>query len=254
MGREIAPLAEDREGYAALLSEFRAKLPPEVQAAVLQYVTNNPDMTPADVAGLMHDTLAEYGQANGLVAAPNGMDLMTEVGLLGQQFANAMTTTTSQDIERLTFAVQNTVKQMIAAGASDDEIQQAVGNLPGVTPELSQLAQQVAQQQLDAEKFALVDTRNNEPAANAEPPLTLAAIFDKPLMELAAPQPAPEQQAAQSANPFTSLLAGLHVSQELRNLNAQSSPTLSNAAVFELNSQFASQAQPRALGSEWEIT
>ncbi len=247
-------IVSDPQSYEVLLSDFRAQLPPEVQAAVLQYVTNNPDMTPADVAALMHDTLTEYGQVNGLVAAPNGMELMTEVGMLGRQHENGYTTHTSEDIERLTFAVQNTVKQMIAAGASDDAIQQAVGNLPGVTPELSQLAQQVAQQQLDAEKFALIDTRNNEPAAASEPPLTLAAIFDKPLMELAAPQPVTEQQATQSANPFASLLAGLHVSEELRNLNARSSPTLSNAAVFELNSQFASQAQPRELGSGWEIT
>lgn len=247
-------IASDPQSYEALLGEFRAQLPPEVQTGVLQYVTSNPDMTPADVAALMHSTLAEYGQANGLVMAPNGMELMTEVGMLGQQFANGLTTTTSQDIERLTFTVQATVKQMIAAGASDDAIQQAVGNLPGVTPELSQLAQQVAQQQLDAEKFALIDTRNNEPAAASEPSLTLAAIFDKPMMEIAAPQPALEQQAAQSANPFASLLAGLHVSEELRNLNVQSSPTLSNAAVFELNSQFASQAQPRELGGGWEIT
>lgn len=243
--------AADPQSYEALLKDFRAILPPEVQAGVLQYVSNNPDLTPAEVAGLMYDTIAEYGQANGLVAAPNGMELMTEVGMLSQQHANGLTTHTSQDIERLTFTVQATVKQMIAAGASDDEIQQAVGNLPGVTPELSQLAKQVAQQQLDAEKFALIDTRNNEPAA-AEPPLTLAAIFDKPMMELAAPQPAPEQQPAQ-ANPFAALLTGhkdILASFASMQGDAQS---VSRASTDLLNTQLASQTQPRELGSGWEI-
>lgn len=243
MEHEIASLAEDREGYAALLNEFRAKLPPEVQAGVLQYVTNNPDMTPADVAGLMHDTLAEYGQANGLVAAPNGMEHMTEVGMLGQQFANGMTTTTSQDIERLTFAVQNTVKQMIAAGASDDEIQQAVGNLPGVTPELAAIAEQVAQQQLDAEKFALIDTRNQEPAAAQEAPLTLAAIFNAPITDLVTPQP---EQQAPTQNPFAALLSG--------NENIFASLASMNGGLLEANrgdigqlgTQLASQSQQRS--------
>lgn len=242
-----------REGHEALLNEFRAKLPAEVQAGVLQYVTNNPELTPAEVAGLMRDTLAEYGQANGLVAAPSGMELMTEVGMLGQQFANGLTTTTSQDIERLTFAVQATVKQMIAAGASDDAIQQAVGNLPGVTPELSQLAQQVAQQQLDAEKFALIDTRNNEPAAAAEPPLTLAVIFDTPMMELAAPQAAVEQQAAQ-VNPFAALLTGHEgILASFASMQGDA-PSVSRASTGLLGTQLASQTQPRELGEGWVVT
>lgn len=244
-------IASDPQSYEMLLTDFRAILPPEVQAVVLQYVSNNPDLTPAEVAGLMRDTLAEYGQANGLVAAPSGMERMTEVGMLGQQFANGLTTTTSQDIERLTFTVQATVKQMIAAGASDDEIQQAVGNLPGVTPELSQLAQQVAQQQLDAEKFALIDTRNNEPAAAAEPPLTLAALFDKPMMELAAPQPAVKRQPAQAIT-FEALLTGHEgILASFASMQGDA-PSVNPASTGLLGTQLASQApQGVVLGGKY---
>ena len=245
-------LMKSGDANEALLAEFKT-LPQDLQTGLLQYVTNNPDMSPAQVAGLMRDTLAEYGQANGLVAAPNGMELHNEVGELRQQYENGLTTINSSDIERLTFAVQNTVKQMIAQGASDDAIQQAVGNLPGVTPELSQLAQQVAQQQLDAEKFTLLaDARNNEPAASTEPTFTLAAIFDKPMMEFAAPQQAPEQQAA-LANPFALALSGNeNIFASLASMNGD--PFEANRGnLSQLRSQFASQTEQRGLGDPFSI-
>jgi hypothetical protein len=168
---------------------------------------------------------------------------------LRQQYANGYTTTKSEDIERLTFAVQNTVKQMIAAGASDAKIQQAVGNLPGVTPELAAVAEQVAQQQLDAEKFSLLaDARNNEPAAATEPPLTLAAIFNAPLMELAAPI----QQSAADDPLAAALLGNEKVFASLASMNGGMLEA-NRGNLFQLSAPFSSQTEQRTLG-DWQIT
>lgn len=245
MADAVTQSGNAQEEPEALLKRFRDTLPAEVQAGVLHHVTNNPNMSPDEVAALMRDTLAQYGEANGLVAAPNGMELRTEVGEVRQQYANGFTTTTSDDIERLTFAVQNTVKQMIAQGATDAEIQQAVGQLPGVTPELAAVAEQVAQQQLDAEKFALLDTRNQQPQV-APPALNMAVLFDTPMMSLAAPTVADQPREATPANPLASLIAGMEISHELRNLNAQAQASVNRADTGQFSTQLAALTQQRS--------
>lgn len=240
--------ASEQQSYTALLNQFRL-LPQEIHSEFVKGVAATPDMPPAELAQLMQFKINEYAALtgnDGLVAAPNSMELMTEVGMLGHQYENGLTTTNSADVERMTFAVKATVKQMIASGASDADIQQAVGNLPGVTPELASVAQQVAQQQLDAEKFALIDTRNQEVPQQGAPALSLAAIFDAPMMALAAPNEAPASEQAATANPFAALIAGIEISRELRTLNPSAEATKADPSnIGQFETQLSSRTQQR---------
>lgn len=94
-----------------------------------------------------------------MVAAPTGMELRTEIEMV-QQSAN---TFTDKDIELLKSRVESVVKQMMAEGRSDAEIQQAVAGM-ATSPELAGIAKEAAQQQLDADKFNMFSTRNDEQA------------------------------------------------------------------------------------------
>jgi hypothetical protein len=53
---------------------------------------------------------------------------------------------------------------MIASGASDKEIQQAVAQLPGNNLEMAAVVEAKVQQQLDADKFNMFSTRNADDA------------------------------------------------------------------------------------------
>jgi hypothetical protein len=178
---------------------------------------NGTPLTSPEILALieMHQQVVSPIGNDVMVATPTGLGMQRELDELALAQQNGRSTHTAEDIERMTFAIEATVKQMIAGGASDTDIQQAVGQLPGVTPELSQLAQQVAQQQLDAEKFNLFNTRNEQAAEQASPtPLSLAAVFTTPMMELAAPKEQAPEQATLSTNPFAAALAGTNIAQQ----------------------------------------
>ena len=96
-----------------------------------------------------------------MVATPDGQGLSDQIGIAGQQAANGQTTISEKDVEMLKSRVESLVKEGIARGASDSEIQQTVGSLAG-SPELASMAREMAQQQLDVEKFNLFNTRNGQ--------------------------------------------------------------------------------------------
>ncbi len=135
---------------------------PEIQTAVAELLSQK--LAPEQLVLSVREVLAaEAGHApvgnDIMVATPTGQALDNELGIAAQQSANGQTSITDADIALLKSRVESTVKQMIASGASDEDIQKAVAGM-GSTPELASLAQEMAQQQLDAEKFNLFNTRD----------------------------------------------------------------------------------------------
>jgi hypothetical protein len=198
-------------------------------------INQNDGQTAAIVQNMIIDSTLPPLGVDAMVQTPTAQGTQLERDELQLAQQNGRTTHTEQDIERMTFAIEAQVKQMIAAGATDADIKQAVGNLPNVTPELSQLAQQIAEQQLSAEKFNLFNQRNvdNQGQAADIPAPTLATLLHTPIIESFAKKEEPAQEAAVSplaatepsfgnlmwgekpkpltmdtANPFAALLTG----------------------------------------------
>ena len=94
-----------------------------------------------------------------MAATATGQALGQRLDLAHQANAQGKSTISEKDIALLKSRIEAQVKQMIASGAKDAEIQQAVAGLAG-NPELAGIARDMAQQQLDAEKFNLFSTRN----------------------------------------------------------------------------------------------
>ena len=95
---------------------------------------------------------------NAMAATPTGQGLGHKLDIAHQANAQGKSTFSEKDIVLLKSRVEAQVKQMIASGAKDADIQQAVAGLAG-NPELVAIARDMAQQQLDAEKFNLFNTR-----------------------------------------------------------------------------------------------
>lgn len=93
-----------------------------------------------------------------MVATPTGQGLSQQLDLVHQAQAQGKTTVSENDLALLKSRVEAQVKQLIASGATDAQIQQAVAGM-AATPELAHVAREMAQQQLDAEKFNLFSTR-----------------------------------------------------------------------------------------------
>lgn len=110
-----------------------------------------------------------YGVApvgnDAMVATATSQGLSNDIAIAQQQNAHGQSTYNEQDIALLTSRVEARVKQMIASGATDQEIQQSVGNM--APPELADIAHKAAQAQIDAEKFNIFSSRNgNGQSAN----------------------------------------------------------------------------------------
>lgn len=96
-----------------------------------------------------------------------GSDVMVgsaaSMGLTDQlERASRGSTINQNDIDRITHLVTELVKTRRAAGDSDEEIQRAAGQLAGANAELAHVAAEVAQKQLDPDKFNLFAAdRNN---------------------------------------------------------------------------------------------
>jgi hypothetical protein len=223
-------------------------------------------MASASVAPSLADPVVG---ADIMVATPDAVGTQLERAELQLAQENGRTSHTEQDIERMTLAVEARVKQMMATGASDKEILAAVGSLPGVTPELQQLAQQVAEQQLAPDQFNIFSTRNQEEgqardenplqmlqalasgaafsaaANNAEqenPRDALKAAFDAPMGDMFKDKPAEQAQDGQKS--FAELVAGVAVSKELISMNEGRDASV--AAELQPAAQLANLAQQRS--------
>lgn len=78
-----------------------------------------------------------------------------------RELATVGSSTTQEDVEYAISLAQRTVAAMMAQGASDEEIRQAVANLP-ISPEHMQVAQTAADKQLETDKFNIFSSRNEE--------------------------------------------------------------------------------------------
>lgn len=112
-----------------------------------------------------------------MVATPTGQGLSNKLDLAAKAREAGLSTHSEQDVALLKARVESQVKQMIASGASDAQIQQAVAGLAH-NPELAGIAKDMAQQQLDAEKFNLFSSRGG---------LAVADVSQAVLGEMAAP-------------------------------------------------------------------
>ena len=129
--------------------------PKEVQEKIAQYAALYKDDT-AQLIGSVRGVLGPGNDA--MVESPTSVGLADKVAQV-QQTSGTENTFNQKDLELLKDRVQSRVKEMIASGASDAQIQQAVAGMAG-SPELASVAKEVAQQQLDAEKFNIFNTRN----------------------------------------------------------------------------------------------
>jgi hypothetical protein len=156
-----------------------AASPAHVQTALAELLSQKlpPDELIPAVLGVLEKHEVQHAPIGNdiMVATPTGLGLNNELGIAAQQAANGQTTITEADIALLKSRVESTVKQMIASGASDDEIQKAVAQM-GSTPELASMAQEMAQQQLDAEKFNLFNARGNEDQSASNMLSTVGAV------------------------------------------------------------------------------
>ncbi len=93
------------------------------------------------------------------------------------QAFNAGTSTFSPDsTAHLEAVARNLASQMMHAGASDKQIEQSVGNLPGVNLETQAVVQAAAKQVTEADKFNIFSTRNAD--ENAVAPVAAVATIE----------------------------------------------------------------------------
>lgn len=95
---------------------------------------------------------------------------MTTLGLRDraamEYMERMLATPKDQDQARAVETAQRTAAQMMGAGASDKQILQAVGNLPGVNFETRAAATAAAEHVLETDKFNLFSTRNADTGVN----------------------------------------------------------------------------------------
>lgn len=154
----FTPFTQEELAYVANAS-------PEFQNKVAAYMADglrDGDLTAAVRADIARDQGLQRDPVGSdiMVAGPTGMGLNNALDLQHTAQENGRSTVNEKDVELLKVRVESRVKQMIAQGATDEEIQQAASQMAG-TPELSAIAQQLAQQQLDAEKFNIFNNRDH---------------------------------------------------------------------------------------------
>lgn len=153
---EPQPLAQD--------VAFSVAVPPAPSAATQSPADTN--VTPATADPISTPPLGN----DAMVATPDGQGLLTALGVQQTAAENGRSTVDERDIALMKLVVESTVKQLMAQGSSDAEIQQAISSLP-YAPELAKIAQEIAQQQLDADKFNMTSTRQaNGPGAGTGGP------------------------------------------------------------------------------------
>ena len=139
--------------------------PAEVQTAIAGLLAQN--LPSNDLILGVREALAASGQAplgmDAMVAGPTGQGLGNALGIVETARESGRSTTTEQDIELTKIRVESQTKQLLASGASETEIQQAAA-AAATTPELANVAKEVAQQQVDAEKFNLFSGAGNNEA------------------------------------------------------------------------------------------
>lgn len=138
----------------ALKTQFMT-LPPEQQASIVQEMAAQGIQGPQDVAAYLQ---------NAMSATATGLDLAIERGELDMSQSAGRTSVSDADVERVVARAEAVATQMIASGASDKEIQQAVAQLPGNNLEVAAVVEAKVQQQLDADKFNMFSTRNADDA------------------------------------------------------------------------------------------
>lgn len=120
-----------------------------------------------------YDSLGTMGMSAGETSANEGLGFLPVAPATpsdvpstyclqeAEELAQSGSTTSPEDVALLKSQVENHVRQMIAEGRSDKEILQAVDMLP-YSPDLREVAREVAQNNLDAQKFNMFDNRNQE--------------------------------------------------------------------------------------------
>ena len=110
-------------------------------------------------------------------AAPDGMDLANQYGVMNQAHANGYTTVNAQDNQAVIEHATNVAKQMQAEGKSEQEILDAVGKLSGVNMDNVRAATDAAKQVTGAEKFNLMSGVAKE---GKDASLTLGSVLAGP--------------------------------------------------------------------------
>lgn len=132
--------------------------------------------------GLSNDGMMHYLQ-NLMNVTPTGMELATDQAIHAQAVATGKTSIDNNDMARVVETARNLATRMMAAGASDKDIQQAVGNIPGVTMETLSAVQAVAKEVTETDKYNLFSTRNAEPSAPAPEVATIETASLNPLLQ-----------------------------------------------------------------------
>lgn len=143
----------------------------QIDAAGLRNTTND-SFAALDI---INNVLGNPVQPNG--AEPLGADAMTasvttlDVAVaLGEQRLleqSGRDSTNARDIELMKPRIENRVKELMAAGASREEIERVARNY-GVTPALADIAAEIATQQYDANRNPLADVAPQLMPATAE--------------------------------------------------------------------------------------
>jgi DNA-binding transcriptional regulator YhcF (GntR family) len=122
----------------------------------------------AALGGLVNPALRDPVGADIMVQSPTSQGLANDLSVMSIAQDAGRTTISDHDIALAKIDVDAMVKQMMALGRSDQEIQQAVSMKYG-HGDLASVAQEVAGQQLGADKFNLFSNRNQEQSAEQTP-------------------------------------------------------------------------------------
>ncbi len=106
--------------------------------------------------------------AHPMTMMPTGQGQAQQMAMVGNAKAQGRSSYSQEDATALAARATTLAQQMMARGASDAEIQQAVGNLAGNNSELASVARDAAQRQMDADKFNLFSNRNSEQSQDAQ--------------------------------------------------------------------------------------
>ena len=161
-----------------LTAQFAA-LDPEKQAALVTAMGAQGIHGTQAVAGYLQEAFA----AQGMNAAPVSMGLADQQAMQQNGVAAGRSTVGADDVARVVAQAENLASRMIAQGATDQQIQQAVATLPGTNLETAAIASDAAQRQLDADKFNMFSARNQVPAPQLTPATLETASAFNPLMQ-----------------------------------------------------------------------
>lgn len=212
----VSPPPEFSKEQIETLKEAATQLPEEVQTALLsaaaeKRTTLGRPLTTQEAAATIHATLLEQGNdplaLNAMSATPTGLEFAQAAALQEQAHEAGLSTINSDDIERLTQRAEALTTQMMAQGAKDGEILQAVANLPGYTMETAAPMRAKVDQLLDADKFNMLSNRNAPEATTVAAPLVTLAVATP---ETAAPE-----------NPSLAAALGLQAVQQQFSLDEQ---------------------------------